>query len=639
MCGFAGLIGADDTKLMARMLSLIQHRGPDDSSFERFDPIGRLGPALLGFQRLSIIDLTAAGRQPMTNEDGSVWVVFNGEIYNFVEIRTELEKRGHVFRSRTDTEVIIHGFEEWGTACVDRFNGMFAIAILDRTRGIVTLFRDRLGIKPLYYVHSNGQLGFASELKALLEIPHVRRQMDLQAVDEYFTLGYVRGARTMFEDIHRLEPGHRLVFDGGLPKVEEYWSIPAHTTSNECAEDLASRFHDLLADSVRLQLVSDVPLGAFLSGGLDSSAVVAIMARELGVSRLKTFCVGYEDRDSRHDERSHAEELSRWLGTSHQSTVCSVHDTVKGLPELVWHLDEPVVEDVLPAYRQLCRVAREDVTVVLTGEGSDEFGYGYRFYGLERIRRNWRHVPRRLRKVVRNAMTQHCSPGSLKCRALRYCLDDNELDAFLTWSTLMQPDERQTLYGNETAKHIASVDLRDQMQHVMQHRTERGVDLIAWLDARHRLADYILPRSDRLSMAVGLEARVPFLDHRVVEFMSQVPASAKIRGFTGKNLLRNAVANLLPAENIQRRKKPFGAPVRDWVDSAAPMYLKNSRLVLDGILSSQGVENVLACRENDSRRYGDQGWAIVMLEVWYRVFIRRENFPEPFHNPSFSTWK
>jgi asparagine synthase (glutamine-hydrolysing) len=624
MCGFAGIIGSDDERLMARMLARLQHRGPDDSWIERFNPAKNLGASVLGFQRLSIIDLSSAGRQPMTNEDSSVWVVFNGEVYNFLEVRAELERLGHVFRSHTDTEVIIHGYEEWGADCVKRFNGMFAFAVLDLRLGRVLLVRDRLGIKPLYYTHVKGQLLFASEAKSLLESPNVPRRMDLKSLDQYLTLGYVPGSRTMFENIYRLEPGHSLMFDGKTLKIEQYWSIPEHSAPRGSQADLVEEFHDLLTDAVRLQLISDVPLGAFLSGGLDSSAVVAIMARELGIERLKTFCVGYENRESRHDERAHAESLSRWLGTSHRSTVCTKNDAVDGLPALVWHLDEPIAEDVMPAYLRLCRAAREDVTVVLTGEGSDEFGYGYRYYGLERFRRRLRFAPSALRSPLRAAVNRFSPAGELKGRALNYCLCDNETEAFLGWWTLVSPGQRQNLFGNAISSRMEPTGLREQMQSLTEHRSERGVDLVAWLEARQRLVDYVLLRSDRLSMAVGLEARVPFLDHRVVEFMSQVPATAKMDGWTGKVLLRRAVAKLLPPENAQRRKKPFGAPVGEWLAAAVPAYLADSRLVADGVLAQAGVQEIIDCRHSDPRRYDEQAWAIIMLEVWYRVFIRQD---------------
>jgi asparagine synthase (glutamine-hydrolysing) len=631
MCGFAGVIGSDDESLMARMLARLQHRGPDDSSFERFDAAKGLGPAVLGFQRLSIIDLSSAGRQPMANEDGSVWVVFNGEVYNFLEVRTELEALGHVFRSRTDTEVIIHGYEQWGVDCVKRFNGMFAFAVLDQRRGRVVIVRDRLGIKPLYYTQTKGKFLFASEAKALLESPDVPRRMDLKSLDQFLTLGYVPGQRTMFENILRLEPGHFLTFDGKNLKIEAYWSIPTHSVEQGNERDRIDEFHDLLTDAVRLQLISDVPLGAFLSGGLDSSAVVAIMARELGVERLKTFCVGYENRESRHDERSHAEALSQWLGTSHRSTVCTKQDAVEGLPELVWHLDEPIAEDVMPAYLRLCRAAREEFTVVLTGEGSDEFGYGYRYYGLERFRQRAQFAPSPVRSVLRSAVGRFSPAGSLKGRAASYCLAQDEVDAFLSWWTLFAPDQKQKLFGNAISSKMDGSGLGQQMKLLAAHRSERGVDMVAWLEARQRMVDYVLLRSDRLSMAVGLEARVPFLDHRVVEFMSKVPASAKMNGWTGKVLLRRAVQNLLPPENAERRKKPFGAPVSEWLASAVPTYLTNSKLVADGVLTQVGVQEVIGCRETDPRRYDEQAWALVMLEVWYRVFIRQDLQAKPEH--------
>jgi asparagine synthase (glutamine-hydrolysing) len=334
--------------------------------------------------------------------------------------------------------------------------------------------------------------------------------------------------------------------------------------------------------------------------------------------------VGYENNESRHDERAHAESLSQWLGTSHHSTVCTKRDAVEGLPALVWHLDEPIAEDVMPAYLRLCRAAREDVTVVLTGEGSDEFGYGYRYYALDRFRRRARFAPSPLRRVLSAAVGRFSPAGSLKGRALNYCLSDNETDAFLNWWTLFASGQKQNLFGDAIASKMDGSVLREQMQSLAAHRSERGVDLVAWLEARQRLVDYVLLRSDRLSMAVGLEARVPFLDHRVVEFMSKVPVSAKMDGWTGKMLLRRAVEKILPPANTERRKKPFGAPVGEWLASGVPTYLSDSKLVADGVLAHAGVQEVIDCRETDPRRYDEQAWALVMLEVWYRVFIRQD---------------
>jgi asparagine synthase (glutamine-hydrolysing) len=357
---------------------------------------------------------------------------------------------------------------------------------------------------------------------------------------------------------------------------------------------------------------------------LDSSAVVAIMARELGIERLKTFCVGYENRESRHDERAQAESLAKWLGTTHRNTVCTREDAVEGLPALVWYLDEPIAEDVMPAYLRLCRTAREEVTVVLTGEGSDEFGYGYRYYALERYRRRLAFAPSALRGGLRAAVDRFSPAGELKGRAAKYCLCNDEVQAFMSWWTLVDEGQKANLFGDAIASKMTGTGLREQMDSLAAHRTERGVDLVAWLEARQRMVDYVLLRSDRLSMACGLEARVPFLDHRVVEFMSKVPASAKMHDWTGKMLLRRAVEKILPPANTERRKKPFGAPVGEWLEAAVPTYLTNSKLVADGVLTKAGVQEVIDCRGRDPRRFDEQAWALVMLEVWYRIFIRQD---------------
>jgi asparagine synthase (glutamine-hydrolysing) len=291
---------------------------------------------------------------------------------------------------------------------------------------------------------------------------------------------------------------------------------------------------------------------------------------------------------------------------------------------LVWHLDEPIAEDVMPAYLRLCSAAREDVTVALTGEGSDEFGYGYRYYGLERFRRRGQLAPKAIRGAIQATMNRFSPSGSLKGRACNYCICESEVDAFLSWWTLFRSDHKKNLSGDAISSRMEHHSMREQMDSLVKHRTEHGVDLVAWLEASQRLVDYVLLRSDRLSMSVGLETRVPFLDHRVVEFMSRVSSNSKMHGWTGKILLRRAVADLLPPENAGRRKKPFGAPVGEWLTSAVPTYLSDSKLVADGVLTQSGGKETISCRFRDPRRYEEQAWALVILEVWYRVFIRQD---------------
>jgi asparagine synthase (glutamine-hydrolysing) len=621
MCGLAGIIGEDNPDVMARMMRIMQHRGPDDSGSHRL-VAGHLGVVTLGHLRLSIIDLSPNGRQPMANDDESLWIVFNGEIYNYLEIRAELERLGHRFRTGTDTEVILRAYEQWGADSVSRLNGMFAYAIVDIRRSMAILVRDRLGIKPLYYTVAQDSLVFASELKALLQHPGVRTDLDTTSLDRFLTVGYVPGEATMFRGISKLQPGTILRFERGRPlQFSEYWRIPDHRPSPLGHEELVSRFRELFVDAVRLQLVSDVPLGAFLSGGLDSSTVVAVMAKELGVANLNTFCVGFDGERTRHDERAHAAELSGWLGTRHHESECTAAEALDSLPSIAWHMDEPSSEDVVVPYLNLCRNARKTVTVVLTGEGSDEFLYGYRYYALERMRQQWSTLSSPLRPQLMAAVGYFTEANGLKRRAAEYCLEPNEIDAFLRWSSIVPAEMTRDLYGDAIASTRPEVPLRDWFAEAGGGRSERGVDLVAWLEARYRLVDHLLVRTDRLSMAVGLEGRVPFLDHRVVELLSSVPVASKMQGFTGKKLLREAFAHLLPEKTVQRRKKPFATPVSTWIESAAARYLSDSRLVADGILRAPAIDRILACKHTDRRRYENQAWLLVALEAWYRGFV------------------
>lgn len=622
MCGIAGIIGSSDASVMRRMTQVMEHRGPDDHGIQTFRGVPGLEEAVLGYQRLSIIDLSAAGHQPMCNEDETLWIVFNGEIYNFADLRVELEKAGHQFKSHTDTEVILHGYEEWGARCVDRFVGMFAYALLDTKRGELLLVRDRLGVKPLYYVEVNGTFAFASEIKALLEVPGVPREIDPLGLDLYLALGYVPGPRSLFREVRKLPPGHMLRLGRNGTEIEKYWSLPRPIPTDEPLEEQVRVVRQLLEASVVSRMVSDVPVGCLLSGGLDSSITTAMMARALGSGqRLDTFCVGYESRDSRHHEHPFAAVVAKHLGTTHHEIICTNEFAIKALPRLIWHMDEPTGDDLMAPYARVCQLARRDVKVVLSGEGSDEFMFGYRYYCLENVRRWARLIPGPVRWVGREVMARMADPDSFKTRAIRSCLSDTEMDSFLGWSACLDPKECEDLVG--PACHLNGHDRGTRLREALGRPPGDGAYWAPGLDGQFRMVDFILNRTDKLSMAVSLEAREPFLDHRLIEYMARVPASHQIKGFEGKQLLRHAVKDLLPDEITWRSKKPFGAPVEEWLGPLSREYLRDSRLVAEGILNGPAVQK-WAARRVSGGAVSPKVWTLTALEIWFRIFIEQD---------------
>ncbi len=619
MCGIAGIIGKNDHDLMKKMLDVIAHRGPDDSGIKSFT---NGDGVVLGHRRLSIIDLSEQGHQPMCNEDGKLWVVFNGEIYNFAEIRKDLEQAGHEFKSHSDTEVILHGYEEWGEEVIHRFVGMFTFCLFDTVTGNTIVARDRLGIKPLYYIRHGNFFAFSSEIKSLLELPEVERAMDMASLDDYLTYGYVPGPSTMFKGIKKLQPGCIATYKSGELAIRKYWELPEPTPENKGIDEQAEELESILTLAVKDRLVSDVPLGSFLSGGLDSSIVTALLAKNLDSEHIpKTFCVGYQLEESRHDERGYADIVAQHVNTDHHFIECGNDYAVNGLPKLVWHMDEPVSEDLLPPYAKLCEFAREDVTVILSGEGADEFLYGYRYYCLQKIQNRMRIAPGVLRGLARKFLdTRH---DNLKHRALSAVLTDNEKELFMKWSTLNTRENRADLYGSAVSDIDRHTYIDRDLDELLENGKHSGTDFSPSIDARYRMVDYILSRTDKLSMAVGLEVRVPFLDHRVIEYLSRVPVGNKIHGHEGKQVLRKVAGKFLPEDIVWRRKKPFGSPVQEWLAALVKIYLHDSVLVQDGILNQEALQ---ALSGSAYEVHGNQTrlWSILILEIWYRIFIRQD---------------
>jgi len=576
MCGIAGFVSFDGLppdagRTASRMRDVLTHRGPDEAG------LFCDAHAALAHRRLSIVDLST-GQQPIANEDGRVQVVFNGEIYNHAEIRRELEARGHQYRTRSDTETIVHAYEQWGDDCVDRFRGMFAFAIWDARARRLLLVRDRMGIKPLYWARAGSLLLFGSEIKALLASGLVPSEANLGALPELLSTRYVSGSETMFAGVNKLLPGHRLTFERGEVRVRQYWDIPTAAASaggslppgasHQAPTDFVERFRALLEESVRLRLMSDVPLGMFLSGGIDSSAIGALMARMVD-RPIKTFSVGFEDRA--FNELGYAREVADAIGADQHEIVIDDRDFFGALPRLVWHEDEPIAHPSSVPLYFVSKLAREHVKVVLTGEGSDELLAGYGKY--PRIALNWRAgtvyeqmLPRAVRQFVAGTVVP-LLPGRAGRMAKRSFLAmDRTVEAmFLDNFAAVRLAEQQSLLAAPVPGALAGMRAYGTSR-AWFDRPPAGSSLLTRLlyaDMKTYLVE-LLMKQDQMSMATSIESRVPFLDHKLVEFAATIPDEWKLSGWTTKRVLREAMKGVLPESILSRPKMGFPVPFARW---------------------------------------------------------------------------
>lgn len=593
MCGLVGMFDIRDgrqidDRVLARMTATLTHRGPDGSG--RF-----VGPGIgLGHRRLAIIDI-AGGVQPLFNEDRSVCVVFNGEIFNFPDLVDELTAAGHRFRTRSDTEVIVHAWEEWGERCVLRFRGMFAFALWDSRTSTLFLARDRLGIKPLYYAQlSDGLLLFASELKGLLVHPEVPRRLDVHAVEEYFAYGYVPDPRTIYLGCHKLPPGHTLTVRrsgaaAGLAAPQQYWDASFHPHPAE-AQEAAGELVERLREAVRIRLIADVPLGAFLSGGVDSSTVVALMAESTG-EPVRTCAIGFED--AAFDETAHAAEVARRYGTDHQSYQVRSGD-FDLLAGLAHHFDEPFADNsAMPTY-QVCALARRRVKVALSGDGGDELFAGYRRYRLsvneDRLRRL---LPAGARRHVFGTLGRlypklDWAPQVLRGRTTFQALADDAVQGYFRAVSILTDDQRRRIFSPAMRRDLQGYTAVEVLaRHMTAAPAEDLLSRIQYADLKTWLAGGILTKVDRMSMAHGLEVRTPLLDHRFVEWSARLPASLKLRSGQGKFILKQAMRTRLPASIIDRRKQGFSLPASRWF--RGPLHERLRARLTTGALPDCGL--------------------------------------------------
>src|ERR1700730_5378009 len=624
MCGICGIVSADpsehfDLRIIQRMRDTLAHRGPDDKG-------AYLGPGVaLGHRRLSIIDLRPEGRQPMSNEDGHVQIVFNGEIYNFGEHRDWLIAKGHRFKSRTDTEVIIHLYEELGVDCLKRLRGMFAFAIWDERKRLLFLARDRLGKKPLFYHFDGKRLLFASEIKALLAHPSVTAAADPQAIDYYVSLGYVPGPFSAFKGVRKLPPAHYLTFSHGKLEIKRYWQVHYFPKLELSENEACAQIVERLTEAVKLRLISDVPLGAFLSGGIDSSAIVALMAR-LSNSPVKTFSIGFNEPE--YDETEHARSVAQQFGTEHHQFTVEP-DAIDILETLVWHFDEPFADSsALPTY-YLSKLTREHVTVALNGDAGDENFAGYPRYLVTLLSQYLYSGSGPLRGVMGSTAAQGRKlfrDNSKMARCLRLIERTLKSGPRLGYLRLRTHRPGESMYSADFA---SSVD-RDAAEKLIMAAYDRSdakhiVDATLNVDLDLYLPYDLLVKVDIASMAVGLEARSPMVDHEFVEFVATLPARFKISGLTLKAIFKKALRGLLPERILTRRKMGFGVPLDHWFRGQLSELLRDTllsqRSLERGYFRRRSVEQLVEAHISGRSNHQYQLWNLLMLELWHRVFI------------------
>ncbi|MDZ7357457.1 MAG: asparagine synthase (glutamine-hydrolyzing) [candidate division KSB1 bacterium] len=628
MCGICGMIWSDpnrsvDQMVIQKMCDVIVHRGPDE---EGNYVTGNVG---LGMRRLSIIDLDT-GKQPISNEDDTLWIVFNGEIYNFQEIRDELEKRGHRFKTRSDTETILHAYEQYGEACVQLLNGMFAFAIWDSRDQSLFLARDRLGKKPLYYLHDKDRFIFGSEIKSILQAEDIPRRIDLEALDHFLTFEYIPAPLSIFQDIRKLPPAHTLKFKRGEIRVRSYWEMQLRS-NGATPDQLKAQLRDLLQDAVRLRLVSDVPLGAFLSGGIDSSTIVALMAQVMK-EPVKTFSIGFED--STYNELHYARMIAEKFKTDHHEFIIKP-DAVELSDTLLKFLDEPFGDfSIFPTYL-VSKMARQYVTVVLSGDGGDELFAGYDTYIADKIaRKYYQQLPNALRNGLLPKVLNWIPPSSKKKglinRAKRFVegMKVPEQLEHVRWMIFLQQAEKERLYASDIKSGLMGIDPYKFIKNYFANVSQNGTDAInrqMYVDVKTYLVDDILVKVDRMSMATSLEARAPFLDYRFVELAASIPGELKMQGKKTKVILKQAMEDLLPHEILYRGKEGFSIPIKNWLKKELkPLMmdtLASDKLKREGFFNPDYVQQLIKQHLNGAENHSHRLWALIIFGRWYDLYM------------------
>jgi asparagine synthase (glutamine-hydrolysing) len=644
MCGIAGFVNfsasrpaRDMTRDLKQMTEALSHRGPDGQG------IHEDGIAFLGHRRLSIIDV-AGGHQPMSNETGSLWITYNGEIFNHAAIRPKLEQAGHRYVTRCDTETIVHAYEEYGEACVSQFRGMFAFAIWDEQKQVLFCARDRLGIKPFYYVLTDRFFAFASEIKALLRHPEVSAEFNSELLPEYLTFGYTNEDRTMFRGVRKLMPGHTLTLDVKTKRelIRPYWDVPnASSVETKSDEQWIRECRTRLEETVQMRLMSDVPLGMFLSGGVDSSAIAALMKR-MRTEPVQTFAVGYQE--TAYSELAYARQVAQSIGTVHHETTVGMDGFFNALPRLIWHEDEPIAWPSSVSLYFVSKLAAENVKVVLTGEGSDELFAGYSRYQHYLFNRKWADrfdvAPGFLRSAVRASIQSSSLLSANLRRKLQHTflgrestVESLQLDNF--YGAFSREERTLMLSGKGSGENPYASYLS-----YWNARPGAALPRMLYADQKTYLVE-LLMKQDQMSMACSIESRVPFLDHTLVEFAAGVPQSMKIRNGTGKYIMKRAVEDLLPHNIVYRPKMGFPTPLRSWLldkraDPLFSLLLDRSRMLGDYVDLGY-VENLIRKQRNGTEDATDRIWRLLNLQIWGDIFLRGkrdEHWDGLLHDPA-----
>lgn len=627
ICGFLSLKGdlrVRRREILSRMCAFLKHRGPDDEGAYFDDSIA------LGIRRLTIIDIKT-GRQPIHNENKTIWVVYNGEIYNFLELRGDLEKHGHRFYTQADTEVLVHLYEKYGEKFVNYLNGMFAFALWDKNKQKLLLGRDRLGQKPLYYLVFNHHLIFGSEVKAILEYPGIKKEIDFSSLSKYLAYEFIPAPHSIFKNIKKVLPGHFLSVRKGRLTGHCYWDIDLSRKIQTDKRALPHQLRGLLRDAVKRRLMSDVPLGVLLSGGIDSSTIVALMS-EVSKQKIKTFTMGFEDKS--FDEMKYARQVARLFNTRHYEQILQPHQTLALIPEITEILDEPFGDaSIIPTFL-ISKFARKKITVGLGGDGGDELLAGYPTYQAHRLADYYEKVPEIVRRLLIEKAVKKMPVSfdnfSLDFEAKKFIsgLPYSSLIRHYVWLGSFSPQEIIQLLRPEAQEQIAQEEIFvDLIRYAEQFNLNKElIDQVMYLDLKLYLPDDILFKVDRASMACSLEVRAPFLDYKLVEFMASLPVEVKLKGLKSKYILKKAMEGILPDNVLNRKKKGFGMPVAKWISNELkPLVLdvfSEVKIKREGIFQSAYINQLLAdhfAKRKDNRK---QLWTLLIFELWRQKYIK-----------------
>jgi asparagine synthase (glutamine-hydrolysing) len=628
------MLGFTDKKLLKRMCNVIKHRGPDDNGIFIDENV------CLGNQRLSIIDLQM-GHQPIHNEDESIWITYNGEIYNFLELKEKLEKLGHKFYTSSDTETIIHAYEQFGNSFLEKLRGMFAFAIWDSNKKKLILARDRLGIKPLYYTFIDKDLLFASEIKSLLQYSEIKREVNFHALNNYISLRYIPGPYTIFQNIYKVPPAHALICENGRIKKIKYWNLKPEFIIGKTEEYYCRELYKLLEESVRMTLRSDVPLGVFISGGLDSTTIIGIMSKFLK-QPINTFSVGF---GLESDELKYAKIVADNFKTNHHELIVDI-DIKKILPKIIWYLDEPLSDVTnIPAYL-VSQLAKKYVKVVLTGEGGDELFSGYvhekSMLLVERYKKIFSNIVKsKLINIIKilpisfiDKFFEYTSSMGIegKKKLLQYLKSFKDVEkSYSILISTFDDHEKKNLFSNKLSIMIGNKKIQENFKSFFKSNYSLANQILL-IDSKIWLPNFMLPKLDRMTMANSIEGRVPLLDNKLLEFSFNLPPKFKLRGMTEKYILRKTMSKLLPKEIIKRRKRPFITPIHFWGEKQlmelCSIFLSKENIIREGYFNYGYIQKLLRNYKKSKLICERQLWTLINFEIWYKIFIENENFSE-----------